>query len=247
MQRGRAGEGQDEGRYIPRDVPPRIIETRNLVVTIMHLPVRRRDSRCRRRRKLQAYLISSAIFLVNPASLALNLWSLSSLLAILYYWVFFYARDLMKKFKYLFLSIDIYINDVLKCIFFSASIASTRYWLTLWNVTGRATRESLDSADQIFQRTGSMMDDTLRLVFTICAIKSRSGIARIVCAEPVASDQRSRSRSPLDRIFAASSNRRYTLRSINYSEAARVLFVCFRVQLRMTTVPWTEINRNLRV
>lgn len=79
MRRGTAGEGQDEGRYIPRDVPPRIIETRNLVVTIMHLPARRRDSRCRRRRccrrrrKLQAYLISSAIFLVNPASLALNL------------------------------------------------------------------------------------------------------------------------------------------------------------------------------
>lgn len=43
--------------------------------------------------------------------------------------------------------------------------------------------------------------------------------------EPVASDQRSRPRSPLDRISAASSDRRDTLGSTNYFAAARVPFV----------------------
>jgi len=54
---------KDNPRYVPRAQPPRIIETRNLVLTITHLPARRRGKRLYRfSRKPQE---RSSIFLIN--------------------------------------------------------------------------------------------------------------------------------------------------------------------------------------
>lgn len=79
-------------------------------------------------------------------------------------------------------------------------------------------------------------------------IKSRSCIARIVRAElePVASDQLSRPRSPLDRISAASSSRpRYT--SFCKLFRSHSCAICFRIQSGTAINPEpAEVDCNLR-